>query len=81
MPRALLTKQLKAGSQRAYYFTVQESAQGPYLLIDEVRHTLKIESMTGKEYTRRRIAVFADHLPGFIKTLEDVRRSLPRQRT
>jgi hypothetical protein len=65
---------------RAYAFTVQESAHGPYLLIDEVRHTIKVESMTGREYTRRRIAVFADHLAEFIATLQQVQRALKAKR-
>ncbi len=80
MPRAILTKHIKAGSQRAYDFTLQQSAGGPYLLIDEVRHTLRVESMTGKEYTRRRIAVFADHLTEFITTLQDIQRTLKAKR-
>ena len=80
MPRPLLTKHIKAGSQRVYYFAVQESSKGPYLLIDEVRHTLTVESMTGKEYTRRRIAVFEDHLSEFISALQDIQRTLKVKR-
>jgi hypothetical protein len=80
MPRPILTKHIKAGSQRAYDFSLHQSAGGPYLLIDEMRHTLRVESMTGKEYTRRRIAVFADHLPQVIATLQDIHRTIKTKR-
>ena len=76
MPHSPIKKHLRAGPHRAYYFAVLQSQQGPYLLIDEVRSTIKIESMTGKEYTRRRIAVFADHLADFIGTLQEIQRAL-----
>ena len=76
MPHSPIKKQLRAGPHRAYYFAVLQSQQGPYLLIDEVRSTIKVETMTGKEYTRRRIAVFADHLADFITTLQEIQRAL-----
>ena len=80
MSEPLHTNQLKAGPHRVYYFTAYPAKQGPYILIDEVRHTIKAESMTGGEYTRRRIAVFADHLPDFIKSLQEVQHTLPSKR-